>query len=437
VAAPLSALATAPAAVAEEPYNRRRNAGFLIADLAMFITGMAFASPSTLLPAFAERLGASNLVIGAIPALMAVGWTLPSIFAANHAQGLERKVPFIVRYTVFERFPYLVLGLAAILAAERWPGATLALLLAMLLVMTTAGGVLMPAWLDVIAYVVPSNLRGRFFAAANGFGALLGIGGAAAVGVILDRYGYPFGYGLCFLIGAAFLVVSYFCLRQVDNPPSSVQGEQLPTSQFLRRLPGLLRDDPNLRNLIVARSIVVCGQMATGFYSAYALKELDAPDAQVGLFTIAVLISQTLGTFALGWLADHRGHVLVLAIGALVTAVGAVAALVAPSVDLLYVSFASMGLSLAAGNVSGFSVAMDMGPEAERPTYVAINNSALAPFQLLAPLAGGVLADAVGYGALFGVAAALALVGAAALFFGVAETRSPHPGPLPEGEGRS
>lgn len=421
----MSVVASAPITSPPDTYDRRRNAGFLIADLSMFITGMAFASPSTLLPAFAERLGASNLVIGAIPALMAVGWALPSIFAANHAQGLERKVPFIVRYTVFERFPYLVLGLAAMLAAERWPTATLALLLAMLLCMTAAGGALMPAWLDVIAYVVPANLRGRFFAAANGVGALLGIGGAAAVGLILDRYGYPFGYGVCFLIGASFLVVSYFCLRRVDDPPSTVQGERLPTAQFLRRLPGLVRGDRNLRNLLVARSIVVCGQMATGFYSAYALKELDAPDAQVGLFTVAVLASQTLGTFALGWLADHRGHVLVLSIGALVTALGALAALAAPSVDLLYLSFASMGLSLAATNVSGFSIGMEIGPEAERPTYVAINNSALAPVQLLAPLAGGVLADAAGYGALFGLAAALAFIGAGALWLGVREPEAP------------
>ncbi len=419
----MSAVATAPTPTLPDTYNRRRNAGFLIADLSMFITGMAFASPSTLLPAFAERLGASNLVIGAIPALMAVGWALPSIFAANHAQGLERKVPFIIRYTVFERFPYLVLGLAAILAAERWPTATLVLLLAMLLCMTTAGGALMPAWLDVIAYVVPANLRGRFFALANGSGALLGIGGAAAVGAILDRYGYPLGYGICFLIGAAFLVVSYFCLRQVDDPPTTVQTERLPTTEFLRRLPGLIRDDRNLRNLLVARSIVVCGQMATGFYSAYALKELDAPDAQVGLFTVAVLASQTIGTFALGWLADHRGHVLVLTIGAVGTAVGAAAALAAPSLALLYVSFASMGLSMAATNVSGFSIGMEIGPEAERPTYVAINNSALAPVQLLAPLAGGLLADAAGYGALFGAAAALALLGAAGLWLGVAEPR--------------
>jgi hypothetical protein len=37
--------------------------------LAFFLVGLSFASQSTILPAFAAHLGASNLVIGAIPAL--------------------------------------------------------------------------------------------------------------------------------------------------------------------------------------------------------------------------------------------------------------------------------------------------------------------------------------------------------------------------------
>jgi MFS family permease len=413
----------APAAEATPPYDRRRNASFLIADLAMFLTGMAFASPQTLLPAFAERLDAPNVVIGAIPALMSVGWTLPSIFAANHAQGLARKLPFIVRLTVFERLPYFVLGIAAIWLAPVSPPLTLALLLVMLLLMTVTGGVLMPAWLDVIASVVPATARGRFFALANGLGALLGVGGAAAVGYILDAYGYPQGYGICFLLGTVFLALSYLALTRVREPPATTLRGKVPTVDFLRRLPSLVREDRNLLRLIVARSIAGCGQMATGFYTVYALKVLDAPDAQVGVFTLIVLASQTLGNFGLGWLADRRGHVLVLALGALGGALGAAAALVAPSLAVLYLSFVGLAITTAANNVSGFSIGMEIGPETERPTYTAINTSSQAPVQLIAPVLGGLLADAAGYAPLFALSTALSLLGAAALFFGVRNPR--------------
>jgi len=75
------------------------------ADYALFGVGLSFASQSTILPAFAAYLGAPNVVIGAIPAVMTLGWFLPSLFAAGHTETLARKLPFVLRYTLAERIP--------------------------------------------------------------------------------------------------------------------------------------------------------------------------------------------------------------------------------------------------------------------------------------------------------------------------------------------
>ena len=88
----------------------RYNVVALSIDFGLFLVGLSFASPSTILPAFAAHLGASNLVIGAIPALMTLGWNLPSLFAAGYTESLARKLPFVLRYTIWERLPFL--GLA-------------------------------------------------------------------------------------------------------------------------------------------------------------------------------------------------------------------------------------------------------------------------------------------------------------------------------------
>ena len=119
------------------------------------MVALAFVSPTTILPAFAAWLGAPNIVIGAIPAVMTLGWFLPCLFAAPHTEGLTRKLPFLVRWTVWERVPFLLLAAAAYWLAERSPGATLAVLLAMLLAVTGVGGLLMPAWMDLIGRAIP------------------------------------------------------------------------------------------------------------------------------------------------------------------------------------------------------------------------------------------------------------------------------------------
>ena len=90
--------------VARDP-ELRRNAVLLGTDYALFLIGLSFASQSTILPAFAAHLGASNVVIGAIPALMTLGWFLPPLFAAHHTRRLARKLPFVLRYTWLERAP--------------------------------------------------------------------------------------------------------------------------------------------------------------------------------------------------------------------------------------------------------------------------------------------------------------------------------------------
>ena len=99
----------------------RHNAVALGADFALFLVGLSFASQSTILPAFAAHLGAPNVVIGAIPAVMTLGWVLPSLFAAGHTESLARKLPFVMRYTLWERVPFLVLALVAFFVAT--PGA--------------------------------------------------------------------------------------------------------------------------------------------------------------------------------------------------------------------------------------------------------------------------------------------------------------------------
>src|SRR5919109_1750850 len=157
----------------------RHNVVALGADYALFMVGLAFVSPSTILPAFAAWLGAPNVVIGAIPAVMTLGWFVPCLFVAPHTEGLPRKLPFLLRWTIWERVPFLVLAAAAYWLAEPSPGAALAVLLAMLLVVTGVGGLLMPAWMDLIGRAIPVTLRGRFFALAGVVASAAGLGASA------------------------------------------------------------------------------------------------------------------------------------------------------------------------------------------------------------------------------------------------------------------
>jgi MFS family permease len=90
---------------------------------------------------------------------------------------------------------------------------------------------------------------------------------------------------------------------------------------------------------------------------------------------------------------------------------------------LLYVVFALMGFSNAGGVVSDFNLAMEFGPEAERPTYVGLARTSTGPALLIAPLIGGLIAQSIGYPALFAVSLFFAAGGLTLLSRRVKEPR--------------
>lgn len=351
------------------------------------------------------------MVIGAIPAVMTVGWLLPSLFAAGHTEALVRKLPFVLRYTIWERAPFLVLALAAFFLASAAPALTLAILLTMLLVITGVGGILMPAWMDIVGRAIPINLRGRFFAVASLVASAGGFVGGVATVYILAAFPAPVGYGICFLLAALFMGFSYVALALTREPAGGEASPALPLRTYLSRLPALLRRNPNFSWFLAARVFGVLGMMASGFYTVYALHAYAVPASQVGVFTTVLFAGQIAGNVVFGWLADRAGHRLVLIAGVAATVAANVLALAAQSPEVFRVVFALSGVQVAAINVSALNVLLEFAPVAdEQPTYVGLGNTSVAPITFVAPLMAGMMADVLGFEPVFFIAALFGMI---------------------------
>jgi MFS family permease len=402
----------------------RHNVVALGVDFGLFMVGLSFASQATILPAFAAHLGASNLTIGAIPALMTLGWNLPSLFAAGYTESLTHKLPFVLRYTIWERLPFLVLAAVAFFVAGPAPGLALALMLVMLLLITSAGGLLMPAWMDIVARAVPIGLRGRFFAVSSVLAGMGGLLGSLLTAWVLARMPAPGAYGICFLISAMCMGLSYVALARVREP-RAVTVEAAPAlGAYLRRVGRVLREDRNLAWYLFSRGLTFIGMMASGFYTVHALRFYAAPDWAVGVFTTALLAGQMAGNVALGALADRSGHLAPLNIGLGALLLANVVALAAPSLEVFTLVFALQGVQLAAVNVSGLNVLLEFAPgPAARPTYVGLGTTLLTPVAFGAPLVAGLMADAFGFPTVFAAAALGALAAMALLLGRVREPR--------------
>ena len=389
--------------------NLRRNFLVLTLDMGFFALAWTFASTATILPAFVERLGASNVLIGAIPSAMVLGYSLPPLFAANYTERLPRKLPFVLAYTAWERFPFLVLAAGAYWLAPRSAVLTIGLILLCLLVASGFGGVLTPAWMDFIGTAIPPRWRGRLMASGSVFGSGLGLGGAALTGYFLRHYPFPTSYAVSFLTGFVLVVLSWGALALAKEPESRSSKPHVGMLSYLRSLPDVLRRDRDFAWYLGTRALAAFSGMGNAFYTVYALRTLGAHEDVVASFTFVLMGSQAVANVAMGALADRVGHKPVLVLGYAASAVGNLLAVTASGPERMYVVFACMALGFAAYNVSNLNIAVEFAPPEARPTYIGLSSTLIAPLSVAASLIGGAVADGAGYRVVF-VGATIAAV---------------------------
>jgi len=395
--------------------NERWNFCANVLDLTFYNLAISFIFGSTILSLYASRLTTSALLIGLIPAIQNVGYFLPQLFTARKIERLSQMKPLLMKISVMERIPYLVVALGTFF----WPGApqwvAYTVLALGLGVATFSGGVAGPAWNGMLAKVVPPERRGRLFGISQSTGGLLGIGGAALSRYVLGTYSYPISFGICFLLCFLSQALSWVSLGLNREPHQLPTSEAPSLREYWSRLPVVLRQNGNFSRYLVSRALLILGGMGTAFYVLYARQAFQITDAFAANLTVAALVSQTLFTPLLGWLGDRWGHRWLTQVAAVLAGGAVLVALLAPAASWFYAVFVLMNAGSAGMSVAGMSMTLEFCPTEQVPTFAALANTLLALPILLAPILGGWLVDAAGYRTLFVVAASLLGLGWASM----------------------
>jgi MFS family permease len=390
-------------------------------DMVLFSLGLNISSAYTVLPLFVHHLTSSDLIVSLIPAVRSLGFFVPPLLIAGLVERLRYAKPFILGATVFERVPFLWLGLLTPLLAALLPGWLLGLFFGSLLIQTGAGGLTLPPWLDMVARVIPEDWRGRFFGGSTGLGGALGIGGAAGAAAILRYVAWPWNFSFCFLLTFATMVIS-FCLLSLSREPER-QRRPLQVEARWRALRAILRDDHDFRRLIIANVLSAAPTMASGLFAIAAAERAHLPDAAIGALTAVFLTANTVSNFIWGPLGDRYGHRIMLALGMLCGAAACGLADITGGAMIFGAVFLCFGFSLAATQLAQFTFVIEFGPVPLRPTYIALSYITYAPFAIGAPIIGGFLADRAGLTWVFTLAAALSVLSAIVYFLWVPDPR--------------
>lgn len=94
-----------------QPQVVRRNFICHCLEGGLYMGGVAFLQPETVMPKMVEQLGGRSAVIAIMPALLPAAFALAGLFVSPVVERLARFKPWVMVFGLLQRLPYLVTGL--------------------------------------------------------------------------------------------------------------------------------------------------------------------------------------------------------------------------------------------------------------------------------------------------------------------------------------
>lgn len=396
-----------------------------VLDGAFYGLATGFASFGTIIPLFIASMTNSAILIGLVPALHNVGWQLPQLFFARTIGRYTRLKPLLLALTTQDRLPFLVLGLIAWFLPVIGNRNALILSYIVLIWQGLGSGFAANPWQNLIGRIIPFQDRATFFGVQSAAASLLASLGAMVAGYWMKEFSAPTSFAVCFFAATVAIIISYIFLALTRENRISVQTDNLnKTPPFWQEVGQILRRDQNFSWFLAARILSQFGMMGMSFYVVYAVRFLGMSGLESGLLTSTLFITQVISNPLLGRLADLTSRRGVLLIGMLAAAGAAAIATVAANPVWFYPVVILGGISNTAFWTIAIAFSLEFGKtEREKPIYVGMANTLIAPAGVIAPLLGGWIADKMGYSITFAVACIFSLL---AGWFFFARVREPH-----------
>lgn len=401
----------------------RYNFAVNVVESGFFGLGSGFASYITIIPLFVSSFTNSALLIGLIPAIPRLGYQLPQLLTADKVARLQYYKSTVMLLTIHQKLPFLGLALVALLDLKLNNQTILELTFAVLIWQGLGTGFSAIPWQSMVAKIVPSGKLGIFHGSLTASANLMSVCGAVIAGLLLKQIAEPFNFALCFLCASLAMALSWFFMSRTREPISNSSSPIENRREFWDSLSAILRCDRNFRYFTIARLISQLALMPLPFYTLYAVHQYGMGQESVGFITALLMLTQTISGLVLGWIGDRWGNKLALEAGCIACAISSAIAGLAPNLNWFYLVFIGAGIgAIALQNVAAI-MTLEFGNQHQRPAYIGLGNTLVAPATIIAPILGGWIADNINYQTTFWVAAIGGLLTALLLHLEVRDPR--------------
>jgi MFS family permease len=247
---------------------------------------------------------------------------------------------------------------------------------------------------------------------------------AVLAGIVLVTYDYPLDFTLCFILASISVAISFVFFAMTKEERHTTPRSSLDDGQnFWQNLRNILRKERNFRWYLVSRMLTQFATMGFAFYTIYAVRVFGISEGLIGILTGLLMFTEVAMNPIMGWIGDRRGYLITLQIGMVATIASSLLALGAQGVAWFIPIFILAGVAYVAAWTIPLSMTLEFGSESDRPSYIGLANTLIAPSTFLAPILAGLLIDKINYQWTFLASAIAGIATLLVLLMGVSDPR--------------
>lgn len=359
----------------------------------LYMGGTAFLAPESVLPKMVETLGGQTWIIAMMPVLLPAASASLGMFVAPIVERLPRYKNWVLFFGMLQRLPYLITGLILLLAKNIEDSWLLPLVVLTPVISGLLGGVTVVAWMEMVTRMVPERVRAAGWAVRYIIQAIIGMVAGAVIHQVLTHFENRVAYAWLHLAVFSLLFVSWlsqiFMQEDVHLRPQPRERTHSSYLDYLRELPGLLRQHPRLIRLIIARFTGMGYLMVVSFLTIHALDVTGHPKEDMGRFVTCQAVGVVLGSLLASWVGYKSGGKILLQASRIICLALCLWVSVTESFIGFMLAYFVLGFGLFLDRVGDLTLAAELCPQERRSTIQSILGFCNVFALLLATTLGG------------------------------------------------
>lgn len=371
-----------------------------------FNLAFAFISGATIIPLFISGLTNSNIIIGVFSSLEAFGWHFPQFFAGALIAGRPLVLGFYNRISAVRVITFASAVSLIFIIKDSDHSLLLVSFGLLFTVFSLASGLAGISFMEVVGKMIPTSKRGTFFGMRMFFGGLLAVLSAPLVKKIIGGFSFPVNFGHVFIISLIAVTFGLLCFAFIKEKPLPFEKSKREFKNNLTNGLKLLKNDSNIRHLVIARLLSNAILLASPFYVITAHKMLGISKALAATYLSFEMVGYLGLNFLWAWLSNRVSNKRLLKISTICAFVPPILALVSlvknPGYFIFGLVFFFNGAALSGNSMGYTNYLLEIAPENSRPISVGLVHTIIAPTIFLSSI-GGLILEIFNFWILFGI----------------------------------